>query len=181
MTTTRQIEANRINSKLGGVKTDQGKEIVKYNARKHGLLSKEVLMPEEDSRQLEKLVADYYSQLNPVTTLECLLVDKIIAANWRLRRAYKIESATMKIESKRKYEESKSWSGLTDAEWMNDDDSRMQGIEAMIDNDKIEKLTRYITTIERSLYRALHELERVQMRRAGLFTPPAISLDVLGL
>lgn len=43
MATTRQIAANRRNSKLStGPRTDSGRAIVAQNARKHGLLSKEV-------------------------------------------------------------------------------------------------------------------------------------------
>jgi hypothetical protein len=46
------------------------------------------------------------------------------------------------------------------------------------------KLSSYETTIERSLYRALHELQRLQAARRteGNVTPPAVvDLDVLGL
>ncbi len=47
MTSEKQIEANKENGKLGGVKTDEGKAVSKYNAIKHGLLSKEVLLEDE--------------------------------------------------------------------------------------------------------------------------------------
>ena len=40
-------------------------------------------------------------------------------------------------------------------------------IRASTEGDTFSKLSRYETSIERSLYRALHELERVQARRAG--------------
>ena len=43
MTTEKQVKANRENAKKGGVKTPEGKAVVRYNALKHGLLSKEVL------------------------------------------------------------------------------------------------------------------------------------------
>ena len=48
----KQLEANRQNAKLGGVKTEEGKAISKYNAIKHGLLSKEVLLEGEDETKL---------------------------------------------------------------------------------------------------------------------------------
>lgn len=35
----KQLEANRKNAKKGGVKTSKSKEISKYNALKHGILS----------------------------------------------------------------------------------------------------------------------------------------------
>ena len=36
----KQLQANRENAQKGGVKTPEGKAIVKYNALKHGLLAK---------------------------------------------------------------------------------------------------------------------------------------------
>ena len=46
----------------------------------------------------------------------------------------------------------------------------------------LAKLSRYEANIERALYRALHELQRLQARRAGeLATPPlAVDVDVSG-
>ena len=51
----KQLEANRENAKLGGVKTEEGKAVSKYNALKHGLLSKEVLLKSEDEAPLVEL------------------------------------------------------------------------------------------------------------------------------
>ena len=36
----KQLEANRKNAQKGGVKSEEGKNVVKYNALKHGLLSR---------------------------------------------------------------------------------------------------------------------------------------------
>ena len=51
----KQLEANRKNAKLGGVKTEEGKEVSRLNALKHGLLSEVILLPEEDEDALLKL------------------------------------------------------------------------------------------------------------------------------
>ncbi len=49
----KQLAANQRNAKLStGPKTAEGKEAVKYNALKHGLLAKEVLLPGEDATPL---------------------------------------------------------------------------------------------------------------------------------
>jgi hypothetical protein len=41
------------------------------------------------------------------------------------------------------------------------------------------KLSRYETTIERSLYKALHELQRLQVaRRANGSVPPPVAIDI---
>jgi hypothetical protein len=42
----------------------------------------------------------------------------------------------------------------------------------------ISKLSRYEAAIERSLYRALHELQRVQTARQGGIPPPSIAVDL---
>jgi hypothetical protein len=49
MTSTRKSEANRRNAlKSTGPKTPEGQAVVRFNALKHGLLSREVLLPGED-------------------------------------------------------------------------------------------------------------------------------------
>ena len=44
--------------------------------------------------------------------------------------------------------------------------------------DAFSKLSRYETAIERSYYRALHELQRLQHARLGGHVPPPLALDV---
>ncbi len=44
--------------------------------------------------------------------------------------------------------------------------------------DALSKLSRYETTIERGLYKALHELQRLQAARAGKETPLPIAVDI---
>ena len=52
MATLKQIEANRLNAlKSTGPKTEAGKASVKLNAMKHGLLSKQVLLPEDSESE----------------------------------------------------------------------------------------------------------------------------------
>ena len=44
--------------------------------------------------------------------------------------------------------------------------------------DSLGKLSRYETSIERSLYKALHELERRQSARRGEPVPPPLAVDI---
>jgi hypothetical protein len=50
-------------------------------------------------------------------------------------------------------------------------------------SDSLSKLSRYETTLERSLHRTLHELQRLQSRRQGkeIPAPLALDVDVIGL
>lgn len=98
----KQLEANRKNAQKGGVNTAEGKAIVKYNALRHGLLAKEVVVTTgegaEDPEEFNALLADVKTQLAPVGALEEMLVEKIAVAYWRLRRAYRYEVGLIRSE-----------------------------------------------------------------------------------
>jgi hypothetical protein len=84
------------------VKTQEGKAIVKYNALKHGLLAKEAVITvgegAESPEEFNSLLVDLKTQLNPMGTLEEMLVEKIVVAYWRLRRAYRYEVGLIRSE-----------------------------------------------------------------------------------
>ena len=98
----KQLEANRKNAPKGGVKTPEGKEIVKYNALKHGLLAKEAVITvgdgTESSEEFNALLEDLKTQLKPEGTLEEMLVEKMAVSYWRLRRAYRYEAGLIRNE-----------------------------------------------------------------------------------
>jgi len=154
MTSQEQTKANRKNAKLGGVKTDEGKAVSKYNALKHGLLSQEVLMEDENEENLFELEKRLRSELKPATEIELLLVDRIIANFWRLRRLLKLEDGVV-ID--------KSFSGNKQI--------ILRGADLFF---------RYETMLERSIYKALHELQRMQAARAGEkpLVPIAVDIDI---
>jgi hypothetical protein len=93
MTSERKKEANRQNAqKSTGPRTSEGKAAVRLNALRHGLLSQEVLLPGEDGEAFQELGESLRAELQPVGELENLLVDRIIAAYWRLRRLGRVEA-----------------------------------------------------------------------------------------
>jgi hypothetical protein len=98
----KQLKANKKNAQKGGVKTTEGKAIVKYNALKHGLLAREVVITlgegAENPEEFDTLLEDLKSQLAPAGTLEEMLVEKIAVAHWRLRRAYRYEVGLIRSE-----------------------------------------------------------------------------------
>jgi hypothetical protein len=59
-----------------------------------------------------------------------------------------------------------------------EDQQTRQNIKNMLSNESIETILRYETTIERSIFRALHELERIQAKRNGKDTPIPAVVDV---
>ena len=99
MMSDKQARANRRNAlKSTGPKTPDGKAAIRYNATKHGLLSREVLLPGEDENTLRELGELLRGELQPVGELENLLVDRIVAAHWRLRRLGRVEAGIFAYE-----------------------------------------------------------------------------------
>ena len=93
MTSEKKAEANRRNAlKSTGPRTPEGKDAVRMNALKHGLRSEEVLLPGEDEEALRELGERLRNELQPAGELENLLVDRIIALYWRLRRLGRVET-----------------------------------------------------------------------------------------
>jgi hypothetical protein len=168
MSTEKQIKANQENGKLGGVKTEEGKAVSRYNALKHGLLSKEVLIEDEDKNEFSDLIKSLRSELKPASEIELLLVDKITADTWRLKRAIRIEKEMIE-------------EGRENEDFMGNTVKKSLGEEFrsdFADYDRYGKFTRYLVSIERAVYRALHELERLQAKRNGQTIPPPVMVDV---
>ena len=93
MTSEKQARANRKNAlESTGPKTPEGKAAVRLNALKHGLLSRETLLPGEDEEALTELSDLLREELQPVGELQNLLVDRIISAYWRLSRLGRVEA-----------------------------------------------------------------------------------------
>jgi len=130
---------------------------------KHGLLSRHVLLPDDDEATLVELGKRLRAHLQPVGKLEVLLVDRMVTATWRLRRLLIVEQYL--FHERRTAEDDRKPGNL--------------GLAFIRDfSDKFSKLSRYETTIERSLYKALHELQRLQAVRAGMPVPPPAAADV---
>jgi hypothetical protein len=218
MTSEKKAQSNRRNAlKSTGPKTPEGKAAVRMNALKHGLLSQAVLLPGEDEEALRELGQNLRAELQPVGELESLLVARIIASYWRLRRLGRVEAGIFAWDlygdlARRAHEEASSHTKPVILKVVYDDDlrpperivppekvqetrSKAQEIEAMQDAETptlgltfirdaneanaFSKLSRYEAAIERSLYKALHELQRLQAdRRADGNAPPPVAIDV---
>jgi len=100
--TEKQLAANRRNAQNStGPRTAKGREVSKMNAMKHGILSRQVLVTglyyEEDREELEALYRRFWEQLQPEGPLEEMLMDQIVTAHWRLRRALIAESGAISL------------------------------------------------------------------------------------
>jgi hypothetical protein len=213
MTSEKQAQANRRNAlKSTGPKTPEGKATVRHNALRHGLLSRDVLLPGEDEDALMELGEHVWDELQPVGALESLLVNRIISSTWRLQRLGRVEAGIFvwelygEMADRARKEADTYTSDLMDAVLtrditITDEDkhrealSKAEEMEAMQDAETatlgqtfirdaskanaFSKLSRYETTIERSLFKALHELQRLQaVRGAGGNVAPPVAVDV---
>jgi hypothetical protein len=89
-----QIEASRRNgAQSHGPVTPEGKHRSSQNAIKHGLSARTVVLCTENSSLFEQLEQDYIESLQPTTILELHLVQHIAVAEWRMRRAWAVETA----------------------------------------------------------------------------------------
>ncbi len=97
-----QLNANLRNArKSTGPKSAAGKAVSKFNALKHGLLAQTVVVRghqfEESTNEFKKLCQAHYLHLAPVGPLEQTLVEQIVTATWRLRRARTAESGEIAL------------------------------------------------------------------------------------
>ena len=217
MTSDKQAKANRRNAlKSTGPKTPEGKAAVRHNALRHGLLSRDVLLPGEDEDALRELGERLWNELQPVGALESLLVNRIISSTWRLQRLGRVEAGifawelygemadrarkeadtytsdfmddvlTRDITITNEDKHREALSKAKEMEEMQDSETATLGQTFIRDSTKanaFSKLSRYETMIERSLFKALHELQRLQAARGagGNVAPPvAVDVDVSG-
>ena len=214
MSSPEQIEANRRNGSLSnGPKTPEGRTASSKNAIKHGLLSREILLPDEDASALAEFSQRLSEALNPIGAVEQLLVDRVISLSWRLRRLGEIEVGVLAWYRQGSQPKKKAVQEIREefAElqrqiqqgnpmaiaMVNLAERRAQEPREEADpsnygrafihdcnnGNSLSNLSRYESRMERSLFRSLHELQRLQATRQGehVPAPQVLDIDVTGL
>jgi hypothetical protein len=210
VTSERQKAANQANALHStGPKTPEGKAAVRLNALRHGLLTRDVVLPGEDADAFEDLLNQVRAELSPMGPIEELLVDQVINAMWRLRRLARAETALLDwrvrelkvgqlADQVRSYEvtfpdfflrhitdkaaHTKATEALARAKHERDRDEVLLGRALGADaneGDTLGKLARYERSLERSLFRNLVELRQLQERRQNRPAPPILDADTL--
>ncbi|HYI92156.1 MAG TPA: hypothetical protein VEX68_01305 [Bryobacteraceae bacterium] len=143
MSSARKIAANRANAQRStGPQTIEGKQQTRYNATRHGLSGKRVVVDGEDPKRYEALLRDLIDAYQPANAAELTLVEDIAQNFWRLQRARAIEAETFNM-----------W-GSEPVTAMNNEPLQF------------ERIQRYMTTIERAYHRAIDQLQETQKLRA---------------
>ena len=91
------------------------------------------------------------TELKPQTEFEFILIDRITANVWRLKRVMQMEREMME----------KSREGAFNKENLSKLGATLTHYD-IAHNDIYGKLIRYESSIERGVYKALHELQRIQ-------------------
>ena len=93
MSSIRRIESSRANgARSHGPATESGKYVSSQNARRHALLARIVLLKDEDPEGFEEVMTDHLARFQPTDGVEFGLVEEMVAAWWRMRRAWSIET-----------------------------------------------------------------------------------------
>ena len=159
MATARQIEANRRNAAGPHTMTEAGKQAIKGNAIRHGLAARvHIVLPGEDQNFFCEILESLRLEYAPSTAQQELLVHQIVESYWRIIRARNMETGSfLEVEADfaRQYGVESNPAG--------DLNRSAQLAMAFAKNGKLfDKISRYETTAERSYYRAIHELQKIQ-------------------
>ncbi len=187
--TPAKLEANRRNArKSTGPRTQAGKDRSKRNGITHGIFCNQIVLSDESQNDFDNLRSAFLLQLRPADVMELMLVDRIVAAAWKIRRFNRVEALTLEgqahLDAKEINEEmteamaerihqklsEKLIEELGDAEFPA---SPTLAIGRMLMNPAsvaLERLGRYMQRLESSIHRALKELR--EMRKRTQSQPP---------
>lgn len=144
----KQHKANQLNAKKGGAKTPKGKDIVRFNARKHGILAN--LVTEDEKDFFEKYKEQLFDDLQPNSVLENILVERIAIHYLKLFRLAKTESTYIKNCL------------ATDIFYSEFSEEEKQALSSCDMKDLLEIYGRYETNIENRLYKAMKEYKHIK-------------------
>ena len=118
---------------------------------------------EQDFRKIQQRMED---ALRPEGEMEAFLAARVVKAYWRLARIPRLEKELFST-SPLPYGRDREGPGAV---------FRAEGRGGM---DSFARLSRYEREIEHGMFRALHELQRLQACRKGTAPAPPRALDVL--
>lgn len=98
--TPAKLAANRANAKKStGPRTARGKRRSSMNGITHGLFCSEIVLPGEDARVFEQFRTAVLRKLSPQDVVELMLCDRIVTAQWKLRRLNAMEATAQRGRS----------------------------------------------------------------------------------
>ena len=165
MISERQQDANRRNAaKSHGPITPEGRAAVRHNALKHGFTAAEIILPTvEEQIDFQQFRLAFEQEYKPVGPTEEVLIEDMVTARWRLNRIRKMEPGFFALRREVLKD------GITEFSTL-DPQAQLALIvlDDARDRDTIGKMSRYEARFERSFYKALKELQRLQALRPAV-------------
>jgi hypothetical protein len=150
MASAAQILANRQNAqRSSGPKTPEGKNAASRNTTRHGLTSKQIVIPGEDAAVYEQLRQGLHDTHQPVGEAERILVDQIAANAWRLMRAQRVETAFL----------AKLVEGAVDPD-------EAIAVAFLEKSKEMARMHRYVAAAQNAYYKAMAQLSKLQKERS---------------
>jgi len=171
-----QIAADRSNAaRSTGPRTPDGKATSRYNALKHGLYARDVVLPGEDRAAYEGDLAELTAAFKPQGRYERALVKRLADLWWRLGRSAAIEAGLLNPD----------WDGAGGPETAaGGAPSLAAGGGPLVNTFRValdetatlDRLGRYEARLERAFKSTLGLLERCQARRRTAARDAALAL-----
>lgn len=90
----KQLKANKINAQLGGVKTEEGKVISRFNALTHGILRSSIT--DYEQTDFKNLYESLQTDFPPQNILEEIILERIAVSYVKMLRVSKAEAEFIK-------------------------------------------------------------------------------------
>ena len=151
-------QARRNGAKAAGTKSPAGIQQSSKNAIKHGLTSKMVVLTNESQARFDELHETYIETFQPTNGVEMDLVDQMVASQWRLRRIWIMQTASLDLKMDQQEPEiAKTFNQIDQA-------TRVTVAFTTLANDEksLDLLLRYETTFTRLYQRAMNTLMRLR-------------------
>jgi hypothetical protein len=166
MVSEKKLEANRRNAQHStGPRTPEGKAASALNSVVHGVRARHAVLILEQWPEFRQLCADLMDEWQPQTPSETFQVEQMAVIRWKLGRLDAAESSAILQSTEfhlafKNLEEFKTEKGAI----------RLPEMICKRETEALRNIDRYgqmICRLERSYYRALEILQRLQDRREG--------------
>ena len=167
---SRADSARRNGAKSKGPVTPEGKARSAQNAFRHGLAARSIPLANESESRCAEMLAAYTEHFQPANIVEQDLIEEMVAAKWRHRRALAFQNAALDLQMQK--DEPK-----IEAEFESlDGETRQVLALANLSPSLWQNMHRYEIAAARAYHRALKTLLQLQAGRQreekqGITTP----------
>ena len=148
-------------AKSAGTKTPEGLQKSAQNSLRHGLAAKTLVLSNESQTKFDELMEAFIQKFQPADAVELDLVIEMVAARWRLRRVWIIQTAAIDLQMDRMEPEiAEQFQVITQP-------TRLSLAFTTLANQEksLQLLLRYETTYSHAFDRAQKALEKMQKTR----------------